>query len=332
MEIRALEIHDDVAFARYHEIGWRAEKEDGRDWTSMWTLAEMRSAFHAPTDDERLEGWCAYEGARMVGAAFIAFSLADNVDKVYAMAFVEPELRRRGVGSALADKIAERTAADGRRHVLGETSYPFEDREAAPALLWARKNGFTVAHVEVHRKLALPVESALLEQIVEESRPHHGGYVLRTFLDEMPDELLASYCWLNNQLVLEAPMGELDYEEEKITPEIWRAKRARDASIGRRLLTTVAVHDGSVVALSDLNVPSEPPQANQWATLVAPEHRGHRLGQAVKATNLLALQREAPDRTEVHTQNAEVNPQMVAINDRLGFVPVAVVPGLKRTL
>ena len=56
------------------------------------------------------------------------------------------------------------------------------------------------------------------------------------------------------------------------------------------------------------------------------------VGLALKAANLLALQRRHPELTEVHTQNAEVNEQMVAINDRLGFRPVAMVPSFKRLL
>ena len=70
----------------------------------------------------------------------------------------------------------------------------------------------------------------------------------------------------------------------------------------------------------------------QWATLVHRDHRGHRLGAAVKVANLRRLQRERPDLTEVVTQNAEVNAQMIGINARLGFEPVALVPEFLRRL
>ena len=26
---------------RFHEIGWRAEKEDGRPWNTFWTYEEL---------------------------------------------------------------------------------------------------------------------------------------------------------------------------------------------------------------------------------------------------------------------------------------------------
>lgn len=56
-------------------------------------------------------------------------------------------------------------------------------------------------------------------------------------------------------------------------------------------------------------------------------HRGHRLGAAIKARNLLALQAgaDAADLAgrRLVTWNAEVNDHMIAINDRLGFVRTA---------
>jgi hypothetical protein len=67
-------------------------------------------------------------------------------------------------------------------------------------------------------------------------------------------------------------------------------------------------------------------------TLVRRDHRGHRLGAAVKVANLEALHRDRPDVTEVHTQNAETNRWMVSINERLDFEPVGVCPEFLRNL
>jgi hypothetical protein len=43
---------------------------------------------------------------------------------------------------------------------------------------------------------------------------------------------------------------------------------------------------------------------------------------ATKAANLLWLQGEQPGRTALVTVNAEVNAQMIGVNEALGFVPV----------
>ena len=54
-------------------------------------------------------------------------------------------------------------------------------------------------------------------------------------------------------------------------------------------------------------------------TVVQPEHRGHRLGLAVKLANLDALARQAPGVRLIVTGNAAVNGPMIAVNDMMGF-------------
>ena len=55
-------------------------------------------------------------------------------------------------------------------------------------------------------------------------------------------------------------------------------------------------------------------------TVVHPEHRGHRLGLAVKLANLEALAgSRARDVRLIVTGNAAVNAPMIAVNDMMGF-------------
>ena len=99
--------------------------------------------------------------------------------------------------------------------------------------------------------------------------------------------------------------------------------------LGRRKVSTLAISDaGEVVAYNDLVIPpGDLPNVWQWGTLVRADHRGHRLGMAVKARGLLELQkRVGPERTRVLTCNAEQNGYMVSINERLGFRAVEVTP------
>jgi hypothetical protein len=56
--------------------------------------------------------------------------------------------------------------------------------------------------------------------------------------------------------------------------------------------------------------------------LVTSEHRGRRLGQLVKATNLRALHAGLPEVTWICTWNAESNEPMLRVNRALGFRPV----------
>ena len=71
---------------------------------------------------------------------------------------------------------------------------------------------------------------------------------------------------------------------------------------------------------------------NQWCTYVHRAHRGHRLGLAVKAENLRAVQKMHPERTVITTTNSPVNAPMVAINELMGFRPVDVFAEFLRRL
>jgi hypothetical protein len=79
---------------------------------------------------------------------------------------------------------------------------------------------------------------------------------------------------------------------------------------------------GEVAAYSELVLPRyDPGRVYQWGTLARPQDRGHRLGLATKARNLLWAQPELGTAT-LATWNAESNSHMVGVNERMGFRPV----------
>ena len=332
MEIRLLDPHDDTQMRRFHEIGWRAEKEDGRPWNTFWTYDELSILFREPTDDQQFDAMCLFEDDRMVAGGVVGMSLLDNVDKAWVFPAVEPELRRHGLGGTLVRALVDRASEAGRTQLISATAVPFAERETSGFVRFAATHGFRLANTEIIRILRLPMADELLDEIRRESVPHHEGYSVATFVDELPDELLESYSHLLNQLALDAPTGDIDFEAEQSTPDIERQKLQRNKRAGRTSYISVAVKDGEAVAHSDLVLPPTGTQAIQMGTLVRRDHRGHRLGNAVKVANLEALQRDRPDITEVNTQNAETNAAMVSINERLGFEPVAVCPEFLRTV
>lgn len=327
-----LDPYDDAQMRRFHEISWRAEKEDGRPWNSFWTFQEMAGMLREPTDDQRMECLCLYDGQQMVAAGFAEMSLLDNLDKAWVFVAVEPELRGRGFGSMLMDALLETARRNDRTQVTGMLAVPFEERHSSGLLRFMDKHGFRLANTEIMRILRLPMPAGLLEEVRRESAPYHEDYQISTFVDEVPDEYLASYCYLRNQLALDAPTGDIDFEAEALTPEIIRQRFDRNRRSGRTTYFSLAIRDGEAVAHSDLAVPPTGTESHQLGTLVRRDHRGHRLGAAVKVANLEALQRDRPDITEVHTGNAETNRWMVSINERLGFERVAVCPELLREL
>ena len=332
MEIRELDVRDDAALCRFHQIGWRAEKEDGRPWNAFWTLQEMVPVLREQTDDHRLVPLCLYDGDEMLAAGMVGMSLLDNVDKAWMFPAVEPERRGQGLGGRLLEGLVEHARANGRSLALSGFAVPFEERETSGLLRFAERHGFHVANTEIVRILSLPVADELLDEIERETAPHHRDYVLETYVDELPERHLPAYSHLRNQLGLDAPTGEVDWEEERATPEIERQKLERSRRSGRRTFITLAGRDGAAVAHSDVFVPPGSTEVLQMGTLVRRDHRGHRLGTAVKIANLRALQQACPEATEVKTQNAETNAWMVGINVRLGFRPVGVVPEYLREL
>ena len=324
---------DDTLLAKYQEMAYRAEMHE-RPWENMWSLDELRAQVTGPSSGERVEFYCTFEGDRVVGGAFAGFPLLDNLDKVYAHVSADPGFRRQGIGTALVDRLVARAEQEGRSTIIGESSYPFEQRETHPYRRFAESNGLSLANTETVRELRLPVPDATLEALAAESLPHHAHYRIETFVDQIPEEYVASYCYLINQLVLDSPQGDLEFEEEAITPEVYREETARLRAAGRSRYSTVATDlDGVVVGQTDLLLPAnDPTKLLQWGTLVRRDHRGHRLGAAVKVANLRAVQADHPERRRVTTSNAEVNAAMVGINDRLGFVPVALCPAFQRRI
>jgi hypothetical protein len=113
-----------------------------------------------------------------------------------------------------------------------------------------------------------------------------------------------------------------------VEPDIWDEQRIRDreegrlALIGSRRYMVIAVcaDSGEMVALSELRVG---PDVLDWGfqgnTVVARQHRGHRLGLLVKAAMLEWLVDAEPEMRRVVTWNAASNRHMIAINEELGF-------------
>jgi RimJ/RimL family protein N-acetyltransferase len=122
------------------------------------------------------------------------------------------------------------------------------------------------------------------------------------------------------------PAGDGERQAER-----WDAARLREndellAARQVRKLAAVACHvpSGQVVAMTELLLADDAPdQSWQMITVVHPEHRGHRLGLAIKLANLDLLAERAPSVRVIETGNASVNSPMIAVNDMLGFEVVS---------
>jgi RimJ/RimL family protein N-acetyltransferase len=167
------------------------------------------------------------------------------------------------------------------------------------------------------------MDEGTLARLEAEAARHSEGYTLRTVVGPIPAELVPGFLELYNRMNVEMPTGEIELEEGRRTPEVQAAQEAELRDQGRTRLTVLAYSPtGEAVAYSNIVTgasDSDDPGVDQWATIVRPDHRGHRLGLAVKCALTRAVQEHFPDAEYVRTQNAETNAPMVAINERLGF-------------
>ena len=129
-------------------------------------------------------------------------------------------------------------------------------------------------------------------------------------------------------------LKKIDFEEEALSPQTYAEELGRMEQQGRTMVHTVAIAPtGEVVGYNDLVVSADDPEeVMQWGTLVRREHRGHRLGMAVKVRGLQELARFAPQARRIQTCNAEQNAHMVGVNVELGFRKVEVLLSYQRHL
>ncbi|GAA2169233.1 GNAT family N-acetyltransferase [Pedococcus bigeumensis] len=329
--VRPLDIDDDAEVAAAHEAT-DASKKHQRPWGKTWSLREMTVMLRTESTVERLEPIVGLVDGRVAGMVLLWFPLLDNTQFTWAELDVDPRLRGRGVGSALLERVIERTRADGRRTVLIETNVPDDAREGHPHARFAERHGFTYANTEIRRILDVPLDPERLSALAADAAEHHEGYRIEFHRAPLPDELQASYCECWNQLAVDAPTGEIDFEEEALSPETYREELGRLQAQGRTMLHTVAIDpSGEVVAYNDLVVSADDPdEVMQWGTLVRKDHRGHRLGMAVKVRGLQGLAEVAPETKRVQTCNAEQNAHMVGVNVELGFRRVEAVLSYQR--
>jgi GNAT superfamily N-acetyltransferase len=316
MEIRPVDPHDEADMDAFQQVYAAAELAEDPE-IGLYSRADA-VAMLTSGPETLFDGFGAFVDGRMVAEAILMGSTRDNLEVAQLLLWVDPHHRRQGHGTRLLAHMEDHARRRGRRVLRAQARV---GQGLGRNRRFAETHGYTLAMTEIERRLALPVDPDLLDRLAKEAAAHHAGYEIVPVVGRVPDELRASYVELGNLLVVEMPHGDLELEAGRQTVEDFAVLERERQAAGRTSVRAFAVRDGTVVAYADASVPSGEgaKHVDQAGTLVHPDHRGHRLGMAVKCAQLRLLAEHFPDRAYVQTSNAESNAHMVAINVALGF-------------
>ena len=274
---------------------------------------------------------------RIVAIARTQTHLGDDADTSWVEVLVLPDHRRRGLGTALADRAEQLVRADGRRKIIAYAPGRGSDgadlpsptgfgaiRADAPATRFAQKRGYTFEQVARVSRLALPIPD-IAERLAAAAQASGPDYVIHAWSGRTPERWLEDRAVLVTRMSTDAPTAGLEEPEDVWTAERVRENDDRQERNPRTGLIASAEHrpTGRLVAFSVLSVPRPVERAvHQYGTLVLREHRGHRLGMLVKTANLEQLGRVTPGHPSIITFNAEENRPMLDVNEALGFVGI----------
>ena len=321
--VAEIDPHDEPslrAFWEAEQAAIRADRHDPvtRSWEALRSQVQRPSRYHERTL------LAVRDGAATVGAGELLMWREGNPHLASLEVHVVPGHRRRGIGRILFEDGDRRRLAAGRTTVLGEVNVAHgADLTATAAGAFARAMGMESVHTEDRLQLRLPVADDLVAGLQAKVGAAASAYEIVVWGNHCPDEHVAGYCAMNTQMSADVPSGDLDVEPIVWDEERMRASEERTAAAYDRVVAAARRRaDGVFGGYSLLFLPRGVDHVFQDDTLVMPEHRGHRLGTALKLATLEVLRREHPARTHVNTWTEPDNDAMYRTNLDFGYRPV----------
>jgi GNAT superfamily N-acetyltransferase len=285
-------------------------------WLPELTRHRRRMDVRHGWDQSPVRHLLAWSDGVPVAAADIDLGEWDNRDLAWVDLIVHPAHRRRGHGSHLLAEVTE-LVGKASRAKLGGSGW-----EGPATQQFADRHGFPRVSQEIYRK-ALPaaLPEGFVEQVHAEAASHATDYELLRIDGRTPEELLPAVADMT-AAINDAPLDDLDIEDEVFPVQRIRDYETATVDSGHRLLRVLARHrpTGQLAGHTVVAVDAERPElAHQHDTSVTRAHRGHRLGLLLKAEMLRWLEESEPQVISIDTWNAETNRHMIAVNDRLGY-------------
>lgn len=310
--IRSLDLDDQSALADAYAVECEATAQARPGWAPLGETARI-AAWRADNGwTRRLVG--AFEGESLVGFAS-SVTAHDTPGTSWVDVAVLPQYQRRGIGTRLV-AAAENASPAGARRFVARAYRAAASEIQGLASGFARPLGYAAASTETVVELDLAGADLF-------AHPPADGYSVSAYVNGVPDQLRAQVGVLKGLVDAEAPSGELGWEPTAVTAEEYQDEIALWQAQGRAAVEAIALGpDGDVVAWTCLVAAADPARPAQIeGTMVLAEHRGRRLGRAVKVASLLVARGKTSCR-HVRTSSDDQNVWMRAINRELGFVPV----------
>jgi GNAT superfamily N-acetyltransferase len=269
----------------------------------LFTERYFEHLFASTPPGARAGRWCSLERGELVGYAGALKAHWSNVEGEATFGIsVHPDARGRGHGSALYERVESHLLAIGARRVTASSHVDAASRG------FAERRGFTAIG---ERRV-----NGVDPRTVGEPPPPPDGtelLPLAAFADD-PRPIWRIEVEASRDIPTEAPIA-----ADALSFADWHAQMWSDPELDREL-SVVAVVDGE--AVTSTTVFSDRPGRRMVTGLTGTltSHRGRGLARLAKHHSLYRAGQLGIELAL--TQNHDANGPMLAVNDRLGYVPV----------
>ena len=190
-------------------------------WEPPVTAYRMERNVRYGWDGEPDRYFLAHDGDTVVGLGQIGCSEWDNLDLAWLDLKILPEHLRQGHGSSLLERLLGEVTAMGR-HLVGANAW-----DGTPGHAFALGHGFAHKAQDIKRRMHLS-EAPIGEvrRLRDEAAAAAASYELVRLAGRTPDDLLEAVVGLT-AAINDAPLDDLEYEDEEFSPARIRDLRGR---------------------------------------------------------------------------------------------------------
>lgn len=328
MDIQQVSWEDTEAVRRSAQV-LEAVRLVEQPWSHAYRADALALSIRHGWDGEPADHYLLTVDGTDVATATYETTTYDNLHVAWLGMDVHPDHRRQGHGSAALAFLLERARRDGKTSV-GMDSWDLPGPRA-----FAARHGFEAKQISVNRRQHLAkVDRAEVVRLHAEALAAAADYELHHHVGPTPASELPAISVLSAS-INDAPLDDLDIEDEVFPPERIAAYEAAQTGRGMVLHRIVARHrqtgelaGHTVVAVDSLR----PSIGHQHDTAVSRAHRGHRLGVLLKAEMVRWLAEVQPQLETIDTWNAKSNDHMIGVNEVLGYEVLAEAVAYQRSL